>query len=236
MPHGHRPHWLHLGLLSLLLSLIAPAVAGIAQTGTGTISGQVFDDFNWVSVHGICATATAQADGSIYTYEQEFGDTFWITDLPVGRYDLTIEDCQSLYGSRTYEDIDVLPQEQNDRSFVTVFLELENAAMITGRVVEDYGGYPLEGKSVEIIDAATDEIIRSTCTDREGTYQLRVPHDLPVHVAFGKACGGTGHKHKMQWYPYADTSADAATLTVPHGPHAVAHGAKCNGGFRRHRS
>ncbi|MCP3994353.1 MAG: S-layer homology domain-containing protein [bacterium] len=234
MPHGHLSDWRRLGLLSLLFLLIAPVVAGVAQTGTGTISGQVFDSFNWMPVTGLCATATSQADGSTHTDDQEHSNWFSVGDLPVGRYDLTVKDCypNSVYRSRTYEDIDVLPFDPNGNSYVTVFLELQDAAMIVGRVVEDYGGYPLEGKSVEIIDAATDEIIKSTCTDREGTYQVPVPHDLPVQVAFGKACGGVGSKHKMQWYPFADTSADAATLTVPLGTHAVAHAAlSATGGF-----
>ena len=93
MPQMGRWNWCGLGILSLLLVLLMPSANGNAQTETGLISGLVFDDSSWMPVEGLCSAATSQADGTVYTDEEPYTNRIWLDDLPIGIYDLTVENC-----------------------------------------------------------------------------------------------------------------------------------------------
>lgn len=225
--------------MSLFFALLAPDATATAQSETGSISGSVFDEFTWVPVTGICVTATSQSDGATYPYDQLYSNRFYLDDLPLGLYDLTVEDCSPgvYYSTRTYRDIEVVSPvgytiPGSASSNLTVFLPLQDAAVVTGQVVEDYSGYPLEGKRVELINANTGESLDETCTSRDGWYQMIATPNTPVKVLFGDGCGGAQPSHRHQWHPFADTEEDAETVTPESSSHTIAHAAlTVRGGF-----
>lgn len=232
-----RWKWCAFFILSLLFALLAPAAT--AQSETGSISGSVFDEFTWVPVTGVCVTATSQSDGATYTHDQLYSNRFYLDDLPLGLYDLTVEDCSPglYYSTRTFSDIEVVSPlgytiPGSASSNLSVFLTLQDGAVVTGQVVENYSGYPLEWKRVQLINANTGEPLDETCTGRDGWYQMIAPPNTPLKVLFRDGCGGAYPSHRPQWYPFADTDEGAETLTPQAGSHTIAPAAlTVRGGF-----
>ena len=77
-------------IFSLVLLSLCAATWAEAQTFLGTMTGRVVDPSN-ASVSSAAVTATNQGTGLVYKTVTNAAGNFALQQLPVGKYDVTVE-------------------------------------------------------------------------------------------------------------------------------------------------
>jgi hypothetical protein len=208
--------------LALLLALVLPATIlsvppSQADEPAGGLVVWAYDAVNGIRIIDICTSVTLP--GETTPVEPVDGD------YPVGTYDVLVESCDGTYKPVLFESVDVVASEN---TVLDAFMDLDDRAVVTGRVVDSYSGNPLKSMTVRLY-ALDGTPLDYTTTDRFGRYQIFAEPDVPVHVRFDDYSYRT---YRRQWYPFTPSGNEAEAVTPHAGGHTVVHGAlDVAGGF-----
>ena len=212
-------------LLVLVLSVVTTGPAGNAQEAGGSLRVEAFDAFNGRQIPNLCYTVTAPGDPT--PIEQVDGY------FPIGTYDVLVEDCDGIYAPVSFEAVEIVSinsSEVWDHRFTILdaFMVMENRAVITGRIVDAYSGYPLKGVNARMY-ALDGTPLDWAASNDDGIYHLYAEPGVPVQIRFTDAYWRT---YARQWYPFSSSGAGAETLIPRLGEHTVANAAlEVDGGF-----
>ena len=216
--------------LALLLALMLPATilsipAGKAAASMGRLVIWAYDAVNGIRIIDICTSVTLP--GETTPIEAVDGD------YPVGTYDVLVESCDGTYKPVLFKSVDVVsndtvPPAVSGATVLDAFMDLNDRAVVTGRVVDSYSGYPLRDITVRLYALDGTPLDYAT-TDRYGRYQIFADPDVPVQVRFDDNYYSI---YRRQWYPFTWSGNEAVAVTPRAGQHTVVYGAlDVDGGF-----
>jgi large repetitive protein len=137
----------------------------VALLELGAITGIATDGSTFLPVAG-ASVVVGDADGVVAETTTGADGRFSVV-VPAGDYLVTVSTADFTGGSQAAE---VAPGQTVDLAFTLVEL-----ATISGQLLDEESGDPVEGATVTVLTANPGQFVASTTTDADGRYTLRVP-------------------------------------------------------------
>ena len=204
------------GLAQVRTSIHVPAGSTAAfivrLPRAGAISGVV----SAAGVAGGARLACAEVTGNGETAVTVVGasDTFSVTDLAPGDYQVTVNDSCS--GSSALAPKTLSPVTVTGGLTTHVSIALVANGSVTGTVTGSTSSKPLAGIcAAAFTNASASQPAAVGISGSAGSYQIGYLPPGSYIVKFSSGCGATGYA--AQWYDDATSAATATPVTVPAG-------------------